>query len=248
MDRIIKTTLCILILILIGFVAIISYGITVEQQYKDSFAGTYNYTCTITTDGVISNVTFFLPVPSESKGNSPLDGPISAQQVSGLPADWTVTLFDAGKTTLVKVSAPKIGEPAANGTVHTRSVTLTVNGATRTPIDTASPLENAAVFRPVQDLRKVDCPATAATAGDTPKCYQYLTSTYADYTSSPMASVTISATLDATNSWTVFQQPAANSYQNTLYVLIQGENHGWVTTRGELESGIGTYQVPGLTP
>jgi len=247
MDKIIKITAGIFTVILVLFVAAISYGMYIDTQYKNSLAGTYTYNCTIATNSVLSNITLFLPVPADQNGNSPVVWEISSRNVTGVPHDWTLSLYDTGKETFLKVSAPHIGQPAINGSSGATSVTFAVNISSHAIIDTRAPVENAAVFRPVRDIRGTTCPASNATNGSTPECYQYLTSTYADYTASPMASVTISASLDATNSWTIFQQPASNSYHNTIYVYMQGENHGWVTTRGELESGIGTYQVPGLT-
>jgi hypothetical protein len=55
--------------------------------------------------------------------------------------------------------------------------------------------------------------------------------------------VSISASLEGTNSWTIFA-PASNGYKNRIDLLVQGDNHGWVTTRGWLESGIGVYDAP----
>ena len=243
MDKIIKFTLAFFVLILIIFVAVVSYTTYIDTTYRNSLTGTYVYTCTITTDSVLSNVTFFLPVPADLKGSSPLDVQISGQHVSGVPEDWAITLYDTGKATLLKVSAPKIGQPAVNGSTQTTTITLAVNASLHKPIDTRLPVENAAVFRPVQDMHTVSCPASDVTSGRTPVCSEYLTSTYADYTAAPSASVSISASLEATNTWTIFT-PESNGYKNRIYVLMQGDNHGWETTRGWLESGIGVYDAP----
>jgi hypothetical protein len=247
MDKIIKITLGLFVLILILFVAVVSYTSYIDTTYRNSLTGTYVYTCTITTDSVLSNVTLFLPVPADLKGSSPLDAQISGQRVSGVPDDWTITLYDAGKVTLLKVSAPTIGQPAVNGSAQKTTITLGVNASSHTLIDTLSPEENAAVFRPVHDIHTVVCPAGDTTANSTPACSEYLTSTYADYTASPSASVSISASLEAKNTWTIFA-PESNGYKNRIYVLMQGDNHGWETTRGWLESGIGAYDAPKITP
>jgi hypothetical protein len=76
-------------------------------------------------------------------------------------------------------------------------------------------------------------------------CSEYLTSIYADYTAAPSASVSISASLEVTNSWTIFT-PESNGYKNRISVLMQGDNHGWEITRGWLESGIGVYDAPNI--
>jgi hypothetical protein len=243
MDKIIKVTLGLFVIILVLFVSVVSYTAYINTSYRNSLTGTYEYNCTITTNTVLSNVTLFLPVPADMTGNSPVVSQISRQQVTGVPEDWTITLFDTGKATLLKISAPRIGQNAINGSTQATSITFEVNASSHTLIDTRSPVENAAVFRPVQDINTVACPASDASTGSTPECSEYLTSIYADYTSAPSASVSISASLDATNSWTIFA-PESNSYKNRIDVLMQGDNHGWVTTRGWLEYGIGVYDAP----
>ena len=59
MDKIIKFTLGFFVLILILFVAVGSYTSYIDTTYRNSLTGTYVYTCTITTDSVLSNVTLF---------------------------------------------------------------------------------------------------------------------------------------------------------------------------------------------
>ncbi|MGA2161795.1 MAG: hypothetical protein ABSG28_06335 [Methanoregula sp.] len=244
MDKIIKITLGCFILILIIFVAFVFYTSYIDMTYRNSLTGTYSYTCIITTDTVISNVTLFLPVPADLKGNSPVVAQISSQKVSGVPGNWTLTLYDTGKATLLKISAPTIGQPAVNGSVQTSEVTLIVNASSHDLIDTRSPVENAAVFRPIQGIHAVTCPASDTKTEGNPECFEYLTSTYADYTAAPSARVSISASLEATNSWTIVI-PESNAYENRITVLtMQGENHGWVTTLGWIESGIGSYDAP----
>ncbi|MFZ1128142.1 hypothetical protein [Methanoregula sp.] len=247
MDKIIKITLGFFILILVVFVAFFSYMSYIDTTYRNSLSGTYAYTCTITTDAVISNVTFFLPVPADPNGNSPVVAQISSRDVTGVPGDWNLTLFDTGKATLLKVSAPTIGKPAINGSAQITSVTLAVNTSSPALIDTRSPVENAAVFRPVQDIHEVACPAGEAKTDNTTECFNYFTNIYADYTAASSVSVSINASLEATNSWTIFT-PESNAYENRIAMLtIHGENHGWMTTLGWIESGIGEYDAPTIT-
>jgi hypothetical protein len=98
--------------ILVVFVSVISYQVFVEKAYRTSLSSTYSYTCTIITDSPLSNVTLFLPVPANPSGNSPIVAQFSASAVAGLPQDWTVTLFDTGKATLVRITTPLITPPA----------------------------------------------------------------------------------------------------------------------------------------
>ena len=244
MDKIIKIVMGLFIVILVLFIAVFSYSSYIDTAYRNSLNGTYLYTCTISTDGVLSNVTLFLPVPAAPNGNSPVVVEISSQDVSGVPADWNLTLFGTGKATLLKVSARTIGQPAINGNAQPTTITLMVNASSPSLIDTALPVENAAVFRPVQSIHPVACPAGDTTSASTPSCFQYMTSTYADYSAVPATTVTISASVTGTNTWRIFS-PASNEYQNTISMLaLHGGNHGWVTTLGWIESGVGLYDVP----
>ncbi len=78
MDRIIKITLGIFIIVLVTFVTLIGYTGYIENAYRSSLSSTYSYTCTITTDSPLSNVTLFIPVPADMEGNSPIIAQISA--------------------------------------------------------------------------------------------------------------------------------------------------------------------------
>jgi len=245
MDKIIKITIGLFIVILIAFGAVVTYNNYIVTEYRNSLTSTYSYSCTFSTEEVLSNVTFFLPVPEDTKGNSPIITEISNHNVTGIPHDWSATLYGTGKTTYLKISTPSLGLPPVNGSSQTSIVMLTVTAPSQGPIDTRTPIQNAAVFRPVQSIQGEICPALNATAGQ-PSCYRYMTSIYADYTASPGAVVRINAGLDARNTWKI-SEPASNAYKNTVAVELHGDNHGWVTTTGWLESGIGSYNVPAIS-
>lgn len=246
MDKIIKVTFGLFIVILAVFAAFVSYNTYIDSKYRNSLSSTYYYSCTFTTDAVMSNVTLFLPVPADADGNSPIVSEISNHNVTGLPGDWSVSLYDTGKATLLKISAPTIGKPAINGSAQTTINMLTVTALSPGAIDTLSPVEDAAVFRPVQEIREITC-SDSDTSSGLHACYRYRTSIYADYSADRNATVSISANLDAKNSWTI-SQPESNEYKNTVSVNLYGENHGWAMTEGWLEAGIGSYNVPDITP
>jgi hypothetical protein len=246
MDKIIKAALGAFVVILVLFIAYFTYMMYMDTKYHSSLESTYQFTCSITTDDALSNVTFFIPVPVNAQGDSPVVTQISNKMISGVPASWNLTLYGTGKATLLKVVAPTIGQPLVNGSAQSTTTTFMVNASSPVLIDTASPVEDAAVFRPVQNIHTVACPATDTTSAGNPSCSQYLTSTYADYTAAPTASLTISASVTGTNSWNIFS-PESNMYLNKISVLtLHGSNHGWVTSLGWVESGIGSYDVPSI--
>jgi hypothetical protein len=243
MDKIIRITIGLFLAVLIVFVASVGYTIFVDNAYRTSLNSTYSYSCSITTDSVLSNVTFFIPVPANPQGNSPVEGRISAKDITGLPGDWETTLYDTGKATLVKITASKISPPGWNGTATPYTIRFSANVRSPKVIDTRTPLTDDAVFRPVQGVKDVACPQDTGAGTGSPRCIEYLTSIYASYSADPNASLSISSRIIGRNEWKIFE-PHYSEYRNTIDVLMFGDNHGWTTTKGWLESGIGFNDAP----
>jgi hypothetical protein len=241
MDRIIRITLCIFIVLFAPFAGVLTYTAYTESAYRNTLSGTYTYACTITTDAPLYNVTLFIPVPVDRNGNSPIAARFSNHTMNGVPADWETTLFDTGKSTLLKVEAPAIIPP--DGTTVSRPYMITVSSETtsRSPIDTRNPAENSIMFRPVQSLRENPCPH--APAGGSTRCFSYTTSVYAEYQASAGTSVTLTSAVTGKNTWKILK-PGSNEYRTEISTGIRGENHGWVGAGGWLSSGTGSYEGP----
>jgi hypothetical protein len=243
MDKIMKIVLGIFVVILVVFVSVFSYSVFVEKAYQSSLTSSYTYHSTITTDSMLSNVTLFIPVPADASGNSPVIARISDKSLTGVPSGWQTTVLDAGKSTYVKMTTPVIAVPAGTSGKNPYTINISVQVTSNGHINTLTPIDHDVIFRPVQDLHSATCPQDIANLPGTPQCYEYLTAVYADYAAAPGASVTIRSTLVGKNDWRIFN-PEYNEYQNSLFVLMFGENHGWTTTRASLESGIGYYNAP----
>ena len=246
MDKIIKTTLGIFIIILVAFVAIGTYSAYIDSAYKNSISGNYLYTCTISTTDVLSNVTLFVPVPENAYGASPVISKISDKSVSGVPNGWNLTLFDTGKATLLQISAKTVGLPKTNGISPASPIILSVNVSFPYPINTQQPIDKAAVFRPVQGLKNTSCPASNVNSENNPICFDYQTTAYADYTSAPSTIVIISESVVGTNSWKIFS-PESNTFINQItFPTLHGSNQGWITAQGWIEAGVGSYSKPSI--
>jgi len=115
MDKIIRITSGLLIVILVLFVSITAYTVFVETAYRGSLVSTYSYSCIISTDAVLRNVTLFIPIPADNRGNSPVVERYSVRDIQGLPSDWKTTLIGSNKGTVVQIQAPVIA-PAGNAT------------------------------------------------------------------------------------------------------------------------------------
>jgi hypothetical protein len=243
MDKIIRITIGLFIAVLVVFAAFVTYTMYVDNAYRTSLNSTYTYSFTITTDSVLTNVTFFVPVPADPSGNSLIVTRISSQDISGIPGDWNAVLFDTGKATLLKIITAKITPVIPAGNAAPNPIRFSVDVKTSRVIDTLNPVVDDAIFRPVQSIKEVTCPPNTGVYTGTPRCIEYLTAIYADYTAAPNTRLTISSRITGRNEWKIFE-PHYNEYQNEISVLMFGDNHGWTTTRGWLESGIGFYDAP----
>ena len=234
-------------IIFVVFSTVVSYQIVVENAYRTSLSSTYTYTCTITTDSPLYNVTLFIPVPADSRGNSPIVERFSTHDIAGLPDDWTATLYDTGKATMVRITTPAIVPPGRTSPKNPFTFTLSSEMKSDTVIDTREPIENSAMFRPIRDIRQVSCPPDSSLINGTPRCSRYITSLYADYQASPHASVMITSSITGKNSWKIFE-PGSNEYSSSFSQLLVGENRGWEMVNGYLQSSIGRYDVPDILP
>jgi hypothetical protein len=243
MDRIIKITLGLIVAVLVLTIAFAAYTGYVSNAYQSTKVSSFSYTMSITTDSPLTNVTMFIPVPADSKGNSPAVTQFSAQKMPGTPESWQTALFDTGKATLVKIRIPSLVPPAGTTPQHPYTVTLALHLPSEETIDTADPVRNSPMFLPVNNLQKAPCTGYGTDKGISPECSTYLTSIYADYDADPGATVTITSSITGKNSWTVFE-PKSNEYTSDISLLLHGANHGWATVRGTLANRIGSYDSP----
>jgi hypothetical protein len=238
MDKIVKITAAMFLLILIVFAATVGYNAYVEYEYRSSLVSTYSYTLTLSTSEALQNVTFFIPVPTNPGGNSPFVEQFSIKAFTGIPAGWETTLLGSNKGTMLKIQAPVVAGSDGEGF----SVRTSSDARTGQVIDTKSPQDHDIMLRPMQDMTKADCTAFGISDPGA-SCYRYISSVYADYDASPGAVIRISSSLNGKNEWKIFS-PAHNEYSNAIDVELHGAHHGWTAAKGELQSGIGSYDVP----
>jgi hypothetical protein len=241
MDKIISIAICLFIVILAPFTGILAYNSYVETAYRNTITGNYTYTCTITTDAPLYNVTLFIPVPADGTGNSPMVSAFSSGTMSGVPAAWEPTLFDTGKATMIKLVTPAIIPPAGTTTSHPSTITFSSETTLRSAIETKDPVGRGVMFRPVQALTGTACPM--GPAENSTRCSVYTTSLYADYSTAADARVTITSAVTGRNSWKIFG-PRSNEYHTEISIAMPGETHGWVVPEGKLSSGTGSYDAP----
>ena len=123
----------------------------------------------------------------------------------GLPQGWQATLYDTGKSTYVKLTTLSVNPPAGTTADSPYAINISVDVTSSKLIDTISPIDHAAVYRPVQDIRDASCPAASGNLLPAQNCFEYQTTTYADYTTTPNASVSISSSVSGRNDWNIFR-------------------------------------------
>jgi hypothetical protein len=240
MDRVIKIAIALFVLVSASFAAGVLYTSYVENSFRSSLESTYSYTCTITADSPINNVTFFVPVPDTPGGASPIVSAYSARQIHGLPPGWEATLFGTGKGTTVKITGPGLKTAPY-------LIALAADIITDRQIETGIPsangvLSDGVMFRPLQNAKEIPCPA-----GVQGNCREYTVPVYADYQAGPNTRVTVSSTLRGKNTWNVFG-PGYNEYRANTTLLLFGDQQGWTSAYGTLIQGIGSAAPVRLSP
>lgn len=243
MDKIIKIAAGLFTIIILLFVSIASYNAFIEKAYHESLKSSYSYTCTISTDSVLTNVTLFIPVPSDTAGNSPIIERFSVRGIEGIPPTWKTTLMGSNKGTYVEIKTPVIST-VRNGTGKNENlIQLSLEIIAPRTISTGSPQDNSVLFRPAQELTKTECVDGIDVRTEKGGCYDFVTPVYADYGTSPDARVTIHSEIVGRNEWRIFD-PAKNEYRSSIRVVMVGEQHGWTRANGFLKTGIGSFDAP----
>lgn len=244
MDKIMRITLWLFIVILAVFTGILSFNGYVENTYRNTITGTYTYSCTIATDAPLYNLTLFIPVPADRTGNSPMVSDFSSRMMSGVPAEWETTLFDTGKATMLKVTTRAVIPPEGTTASNPYSITFSSETVLHSPMETLDPVAKGVIFRPVQALNEIGCPP--GQAGNGTRCFSYTTSVYAEYGTAADTTMSISSAVNGKNSWKIFE-PRSNEYQTAVSLSLKGENHGWAEMAGRLSSGTGIYDAPAIS-
>jgi hypothetical protein len=246
MDKIIKIAAGLFIIIIVIFSSLAAYNGFVEKTYRESLKSSYSYRCTISTDSVLTNVTLFIPVPSDTAGNSPIIERFSVRGIEGIPPTWKTTLMGSNKGTYVEIKTPVISTVRDGTGNNENPIQLSLEIIAPRAVSTGSPQDNIALFRPVQDLTKTECGDGTVARTEKGVCYNFVTPVYADYGTSPDARVTIHSEIVGRNEWRIFD-PAKNEYRSSISVVMVGEQHGWTSAKGVLKTGIGSYDNPALS-
>jgi len=240
MDRVLRILVVMLFLACSVTIGVFSFLAYVDSRYAGTLTATYEYRVSVETDGPLSNLLLFLPLPARGGGSSEVVRAVGARGWTEAPEGWNLTLTGTEKYTFLKVTAPSVpatgecGPCGRGGTSHTLTVPVKVRG----PVDPWDPVGNDEVLGPRFSVTDRTCTGTFPAGDSTPRCTGYETQVFADYTAYPATTVVITVELTGTNRWNIFSE-RYSEFRDSARLTILGESHGWQTARGELVSGIG---------
>jgi hypothetical protein len=239
-DRVLRILLAMLVLMCGVVTSYLVFVVYVDSRYDATLESTYRYSVTVGTDGPLTDLHLFLPLPARAGGSSEVVRAVGARGWTEIPEGWNLTLTGTEKYNLLEVSAPAVtptaecGACGTSGGLHTLTVPVKVRG----PIATMDPVADDEVLEPRRSEAGKTCDDTFGTGDSIPQCTAYETRFYADYTAYPATTVVITVELTGTNRWNIFSE-RWNGFRDTASLTVLGESHGWQTARGELERGLG---------
>lgn len=235
MDRVLKVLLFTFLLSLVILAGPFIYWGIVERAYSASLNSTLNYSIEISSTTQLENPTFFVPLPTDLRGTSPILVAIGSGNVTGTPTLWNYALYGIDNVSMLKIWADVIPPPVAGTDVIMYIVDATAFADTA--LDNTQPNLNSYALNPKNNVTELPCSEVTEASGN-PRCYKYQSVIYASYRANPDARVTISLTLSGTNTWAIFRD-YRNGYSDSLSIEIQGSGKGWYAEEGVLITGVG---------
>jgi hypothetical protein len=107
-------------------------------------------------------------------------------------------------------------------------------------INTKNPIGNEPLLSPKYNLTRSTYELPYPEGQTPPKCYEYESRIYADYTASANAKLSIWIEAEGRNGWWVHGW-SGNWYSDRIELTLIGEQHGWYFTSGKLVAGEGRY-------
>jgi hypothetical protein len=230
---------------------VLFYGLT--RYDESSLRSNYNFGITLTTDSKLENPTFIVPIPVRNEDL--VDMAINSTQKSD---GWNLSIIETEYGKMLKISArefdPEVQKmvelqpgsdiPTGKSFSFTRGYKdISVSVAADHIIDTLNATENEPLLSQKFNLTTSQYSEPIPSNVVSPKKLNYDSLIYADYISSPNATVEVFVVLSGSNEW--WQGDSAfNIYHERLGTTFKGEKHGWFSVTGELVEGEG-FKFPG---
>jgi len=238
-DRVLRVLVVVFVVACVA-AGLLGFKVYVDSRYAETLTSSYQYQVSVITDGPLTDLLLYLPLPVKGGGTSEVVRAVGAQGWTEVPEGWNLTLTGTKKLTLLKVSAPSVpptddcGACGRTGAPHVLTIPVEVQG----PVDPWDPVWNDEVLEPRYSVTDSTCTETYGPGDSTPHCMAYETRFFADYTAYPATTVIITVELTGTNRWNIFSE-RSSEYRDSARLAVLGESHGWQTATGQLVSGIG---------
>jgi hypothetical protein len=239
MDTPLKRLLILLLVFLVPTMAVFGYIGYSERAYRSSFSSTLDYVIEITPDAPLHQVTFFLPIPVDARGTSPILTRIGEGSIEGMPDAWNATLLGANESAFIKLTAQEVLPVYENGILV--PYLLHVANASKEFLTTRNTVENGYVLRPFDQRAAFACPSIAGHTAEN-GCVDHESRMYADYIADPDTHVEVSLHVMGRNEWYVFSEGSA-TYREIAGVTLTGVQQGWHTLPGMLHQGMGEEYI-----
>lgn len=237
--------------LLVVFLGVFLYIAGYQSSYDEStLTSHYSFSIALTTDSKLENPTFIVPIPEGSETlvnmviNNSLNDSLAPDQKS---EGWNISIIETEYGKMFKISAkefvpqihtnvelnPVTNLPTGNSiSITSGNKEVSVSMASDRIIDTVNATGKEPILSQKFNLTSAQPPEY------TRKKITYDSMIYADYKSSPDATVEIFVNMEGVNEW--WQDNSAfNSYHDRLGTTFKGENHGWFSVTGELAEGEG---------
>jgi hypothetical protein len=231
-DRILQGLIAILAIVFVVLAGPFIASSVLEQIYSATRESELQYSLTITTSSALSDVTLFIPLPTDGKGMSPVIQLLGTGNQSTTFGRFDASIYGANNESYLRLSTDLLYGPL-NATELTYFFTITADSSA---LHTRLPLRYDYTLLPKQSLIEVSC-GTVPCVGQ-PLCFQYQSLIYASYNTSPDARVEIRADLSGSNQWKIVRE-SRNGYTDSLVVQLHGPASGWYTADGYLVTSCG---------
>jgi len=257
MGKLKKIAIALGILLIILVAALVTFFYKFNSFDESTLSSNYNFRIALTINSKLENPTFIVPIPA---GNEALVNMVINESTQR-PDGWNISMIETEYGKMLKISAkefvpevhknieldPETNMPTGNSfsiTMGSKDVSASV--VADHIIDTLNATENEPLLSQKFNLTLSHYNEPLPPAGISPKKYNYDSIIYADYISSPNATVEVFVELSGRNEWFAGGW-GFNIYRERLGTTLNGEKHGWFSVTGELVEGEG-LKLPAQSP
>jgi hypothetical protein len=230
-DRVFQGLIAILAILVVVLAGPYILTSVLEKVYSSTRVSELQYTVTLTTSSSLSDLTLFIPLPTDGRGMSPIIQELGAGNRNTIFEEFQVSIYGANNESYLKVSTDQV--PSLPGIETTYTFDIRANAPA---LHTRLPLQYDFTLLPKEDLNAVPCGMDPQP--DSGLCFQYRSLIFASYRTSSDTKVEIRVDLIAFNRWKIGQE-YHNGYSDHLGILLQGPTEGWHTAEGRMVTSIG---------